>query len=78
MKLNPEWIEHMPDMGSCVKTDKFIKAEADCPCGIKIRHQHCAGCGRVAIKGDWDAAGVDIGRIIIRGGKMVRFIPKNY
>ena len=77
MKLKPQWIQHMPDMGACVRTGKFIRAEANCPCGVKIRHQHCAGCGRVVIKGDWDAPGIDIGRILFQKGKMV-FVPANH
>jgi len=60
----------MPDMGTCVRSGKLIKAEATCPCGIKIRHRHCAGCGRVVTKGDWDAPGIDIGRILFKRRKM--------
>ena len=64
MKLVPEWIDtHSPE------AHPLVKAEADCPCGIRERHRHCAHCGKVVTIGDWDAPGVLLGTIRLpRGG----------
>ena len=70
MKLSRQWVQHSPDLSRCARSGKPLRAEADCPCGLKMRHQHCYGCGLVLVTGDWDQHGVDIGRIIIRRGKM--------
>jgi len=69
MKLKPQWIKHLPDFSSCI-TGPFLRAEADCPCGIKIRHRHCPGCGYVATKGDWDAKPIASYRIYLKSGRL--------
>lgn len=55
MKLSPEWTEHSPDLATCVLSAPMIRAEPTCECGIRERHKHCGGCGRLISKGDWDA-----------------------
>jgi len=62
--LRAQWIEHSPDIlhdkmrcgqpGARVLAAE-IHAEPSCPCGIRERHTHCAGCGRLVSRGDWDA-----------------------
>ena len=51
--LSSEWVDHMPDLTHTEKP--WIKAEPDCPCGIKERHRHCGVCGKLISIGDWDA-----------------------
>ena len=52
MKLKSDWVLHTEFVHT---QKKDIKAEANCPCGIKERHKHCGICGNVTCIGDWDA-----------------------
>ena len=66
MKLSKKWIDHSPDyLNKCMSKGE-IKAEPDCQCGIKERHTHCKGCGKVASIGDWGAPPIATYKIRMR------------
>ena len=56
-----EWIEHSPDLAMCVRLHGEIKCDEFCSCGLKERHRHCKGCGRLLSIGDWGKPGVSLG-----------------
>jgi len=60
MKWSKEPIKHLPDYYIRCMSEGEHKAEADCPCGIKERHIHCKGCGRLVSIEDWDASPIAI------------------
>lgn len=66
-RLSARWVDHLTDTDSagmmrCGKVPPrvpaaMIRSEAyGCECFLGVRHTHCAGCGRLMSKGDWDAA----------------------
>jgi len=50
IRLSPEWVEHLPDIGPGFGREAIVCNEK-CPCGIKERHTHCTCCGKVITKG---------------------------
>lgn len=49
MDLSKECVHHLHD------NRRGIRAEANCHCGVRERHEHCADCGYLLSIGDWDA-----------------------
>ena len=49
MKLSSEFVQHL--LGWNYKWEDTIKADENCKCGIKEKHEHCPCCGKVCCLG---------------------------
>ncbi len=66
VRMSSRWVEHLADtdrdgLMSCGRVPPRVKSAQiraepfACECNLGVRHTHCAGCGRLVSKGDWDA-----------------------